>query len=96
MSGFGAVFLGLDFESDSVEVFFHDLEVLVWDLFELFVSVLWVAPVEPIEFLKAQGVEDDSAKADDFMFDGVLSTGRNDVGNEGFGILQYCGLFRGF
>ena len=41
-------------------------------------------------------MEDDSAKADDFMFDGVLSTGRNDVGNEGFGILQYCGLFRGF
>jgi hypothetical protein len=38
-------------------------------------------------------VEDDCAKTDDFIFNGILSTSRNDVGNDSFGILQHCWLF---
>jgi hypothetical protein len=57
LSGLVGIFLCLDFEPDSFEMFFHFLEVLSWNLVKLFVSVLRVRPFEPTEFLKTQSVE---------------------------------------
>lgn len=57
LSGMVGIFLCLDFEPDSVEMFFHFLEVLSWNLVKLFVSVLCVRPFEPTEFLKTQSME---------------------------------------